>query len=96
MPRATAGGKTASLLGTEPSLELGQCPRIFLHGLPYYRFGLPESSKYPTLREYTASMYFEDLQRALLKNLNLRVCNGGVYRAAGFGETRRRFTAPHS
>jgi hypothetical protein len=38
----------ASLLGIEPSLELGQVAREFLHRPPYYRLGSPESSKYPT------------------------------------------------
>ena len=37
----------AGLLGVEPSFELGQRARIFLHGPPYYRLGQPESSKYP-------------------------------------------------
>ena len=43
----------ARLLGIETGFELAQIPRVFLHGLPYYRLGSHESSKYPPLRNFT-------------------------------------------
>ena len=39
-----------SLLRRKAGLELSQVPRIVLHRTAYYILGLPESSKYPILR----------------------------------------------
>src|ERR1700730_4936642 len=47
---------SARLLGIKPRFELAQIPRVFLHGLPYYSLGSPESSKYPPFKIMTIAL----------------------------------------